>query len=107
MWTLRPDKDIETAKNEGRTLDLGEGEEKYCLANIRGHKGFITCALWSRFDPDCILSCSDDQSVKIWNLVNIKYRKPPSKKKKDAQLGEVILEEDEADSGNDEPRGGP
>lgn len=58
-----------------------EGEEKYYVANIRGHKGFITAATWSKYDKDCILTSSDDQSVKIWNLVNIKYRKPPGKKK--------------------------
>lgn len=70
-------------------------EEKHYVANIRGHKGFITTALWSRYDKDCILTCSDDQSVKIWNLVNIKYKKPPGKKKKESKLGEVIMEEEQ------------
>lgn len=72
------------------------------VANIRGHKGFITCSMWSRFDKDCILSASDDQSVKIWNLVNIKYKKPPSKKKKDTQLGEIIVEDEEDDQDSED-----
>lgn len=41
------------------------------------------------------MTCSDDQSVKIWNLVNIKYKKPPGKSKKESKLGEMIVEEDE------------
>lgn len=98
VWSLNPEKDQKDAEKEGRKVEVEEGDEKYYVANIRGHKGFITCALWSRFDKDCILTCSDDQSVKIWNLVNIKYKKPPSKKKKDSQLGQVILEEEEEDS---------
>lgn len=106
VWTLQPKKDLQEAEKEGRKLELGEEDEQHYLANIRGHKGFITCAMWSRFDKDCILTCSDDQSVKIWNLVNIKYRKPPSKKKKDTQLGEIIVEEEEDESEEEGDRGG-
>ena len=78
-----------------------EGEDKHCIANIRGHKGFITAAVWSKYDKDCVLTCSDDQSVKIWNLVNIKYKKPPGKKT--VKLGEVIeedLSEENCEDGN-------
>lgn len=107
VWSLEPKKDQKEAEKEGNTVELEEGEDKYYVANIRGHKGFITCALWSRFDKDCILSCSDDQSVKMWNLVNIKYKKPPGKKKKESQLGQVILEEQEDSEEEEEgPRGG-
>ena len=60
--------------------------------------------MWSRFEQDHIITCSDDQSVKIWNLINIKSKKPPNKKKKDAALGEVIIERDD-EGQDDEPEG--
>ncbi len=87
VWTLDPKKEFA----DREAVDMTDIENIHYVANIRGHKGFITTALWSRFDQDCIMTCSDDQSVKIWNLVNIKYRFPP-KKKKEQKLGELKLE---------------
>ena len=73
------------------------------MANIRGHKGYITSALWSHSEPNCIITSSDDQSVKIWNLANIRFKKPPgNKKRRDNKLGEVILEQDENEEDDNE-----
>lgn len=57
---MNPELDKEEAKKEGKEISVLEGEDKYYVANVRGHKGFITCAMWSKFDKDCILTCSDD-----------------------------------------------
>ena len=96
VWTLDPEEEMKNEKDEGKQslLDF-QGVDRHYVANIRGHKGFITAAMWSRHDPDHVLTSSDDQSVKIWNLCNIKYRKPPTKKKQDNLMGEVIMEEEE------------
>lgn len=91
VWTLNPKKEF---KDSDKKIDYKDKTDRHCVANIRGHKGFITTAMWSRHDKDCIMTCSDDQSVKIWNLINIKYRKPPSKKRTDSKLGEVIMEDE-------------
>ena len=88
------------AKEEPKEL-----ESSY-VANIRGHKGYITAALWSRYEKDLILTCSDDQSVKIWNIRSIKHHRPPIRKKKEEKLGEVIVENDDEylDKDDDEPQ---
>ena len=62
--------ELEYERVDKNVVAEGDTNSEY-VSNIRGHKGFITHALWSRFEPDCIMSCSDDQSVKMWNLVNI------------------------------------
>jgi WD40 repeat protein len=91
IWTLNPEKEF---KDSEKKVDLNDKADSHYVANIRGHKGFITTSLWSRHEKDCVMTCSDDQSVKIWNLVNIKYRKPPSKSKTDSKLGDIIMEDD-------------
>ena len=58
-----------------------KSSDGHFVANIRGHKGFITSAKFSNFEPNTIITASDDQSVKIWNLASIKFKKPPNKKK--------------------------
>jgi len=80
VWTINPEKEMEENPDESKTslLEL-KGEDRNCVANIRGHKGFITTAMWSRCEANHVLTSSDDQSIKIWNLVNIKHRKPPTK----------------------------
>ena len=100
VWTINPAPSTESKPSKSTDTD----EDKYCVSNIRGHKGFITAAIWSRNEKNCIITCSDDQSIKIWNLVNIKNQKPPNKKKKETKLGQMIYEQDEGDeeSGNDE-----
>lgn len=72
-----------------------EAFESSYVANIRGHKGYITASIWLRYEKDLVLTCSDDQSVKIWNINSIKHTKPPIKKKKEEKLGEVIIENEE------------
>ena len=64
------------AKKEGKKSTDG-----HFVGNIRGHKGFVTCAKFSGHEKDMIITSSDDQSVKIWNINNIKFNKPPNKKK--------------------------
>lgn len=93
----------EELEYERKDKGAGPGDETSSeyVSNIRGHKGFITHALWSRFEPDCIMSCSDDQSVKMWNLVNIKSTKPPTKKKTLNKSDEVIMERNEEHEGDE------
>lgn len=59
-----------------------KSNDGHFVANIRGHKGFVTCARFSAAERDMIITASDDQSVKIWNLDSIKFNKPPNKKRK-------------------------
>ena len=97
IWNIKPEveekEDLQYKKKSDDEIDVKDNS--HYVANIRGHKGFITHSMWSRYEPDHIITCSDDQSVKIWNLINIKSKKPPSKKKKDTNVGEVIIERDE------------
>jgi len=51
------------------------------IANIRGHRGFMVSAIFSTDNPDIVLTASDDQTVKGWDLNNIKNIKPPNKKR--------------------------
>ena len=97
VWTINPAKDTNKPTKTGDT-----DEDKYCVNNIRGHKGFITAAIWSRNEKNCIITCSDDQSIKIWNLVNIKNVKPPNKKKKENKLGHMIYEQSDENEESDE-----
>lgn len=97
VWTINPIKPTEVKAPKSTDND----DDKYCVSNIRGHKGFITAAIWSRNEKNCIITCSDDQSIKIWNLVNIKYQKPPNKKKKETKMGQMIYEEDEEDENSE------
>jgi WD40 repeat protein len=100
VWTINPKKELERQENapeETQSKEVEGEDDPYCIANIRGHKGFITSALWSRYDKDCIITSSDDQSVKIWNLANIRFKKQPGKKKNNNKLGEVIVEQNEED----------
>lgn len=60
VWSLDPEKDKMEAEAEGLEYKVLKGDKKHYVANIRGHKGFITCALWSKYDKDCVLTCSDD-----------------------------------------------
>jgi len=105
VWTINPLVPADAKPAKATDND----DDKYCVANIRGHKGFITSSIWSRNDKNCIITCSDDQSIKIWNLINIKSTKPPNKKKKDTKLGQMIYEQDDEDdeSGDDEPESAP
>ena len=84
----------EDLEYELKEVEEEEEQKSEYVANIRGHKGFITQALWSRLEKDCIMSSSDDQSVKMWNLVNIKSKKPPMKKKINNKGG-IIFERNE------------
>jgi WD40 repeat protein len=97
VWTINPKSN---PLKPPKSTDLED--DKYCLHNIRGHKGFITAAMWSRSEKNCIITCSDDQSIKIWNLINIKSVKPPNKKKKDNKMGQMIYEQDEEDEESEE-----
>ena len=100
IWTINPKKQ---PKTDTPVKDIEGGEDDpYCIANIRGHKGFINAAMWSRFEKDCIITCSDDQSVKIWNLVNIRFKKPPNKKKKESKMGEVVVEQENNEDDDEE-----
>lgn len=69
--------------SSGNSKDAPKVSDDNCyVANIRGHKGYITSAMWCKYEKDLVLTTSDDQSVKIWNVSTIKYQKPPTKKKR-------------------------
>lgn len=94
IWTINPlpltDKKPETEKSERDDSDL----DPYYVSNIRGHKGFITTSSWSHYEKNCVLTCSDDQSIKLWNLINIRCRQPPHAKKNELNEDDVY-EDDE------------
>lgn len=81
IWTINPTPEQEmrskTEKNERDDADI----DQFYVSNIRGHKGFITTAAWSQHEKNCVLTCSDDQSIKVWNLVNVRCRQPPASKR--------------------------
>ena len=68
------------------------------VANIRGHRGFMVSAIFSTEHSDIVLTSSDDQTVKGWDIKNIKNIKPPNKKRpknrKKAQGGEEDSDDD-------------
>ena len=47
-------------------------ENEIFLSNVRGHKGYINQAIWNPMHSKQIITCSDDQSVKIWNIDKVK-----------------------------------
>jgi len=63
--------------------------------NIRGHRGFISTAAFALQAPNTVITGSDDQTVKVWNLIEIKNTKPPNKKKARVNKVEESGEEDE------------
>lgn len=73
------------------------------LYNIRGHRGFISSAAFSLQAPNMVITGSDDQTVKVWNLLEIKNSKPPNKKKQKLLAKPEEEEEDEEDVEEEEP----
>jgi WD40 repeat protein len=69
-----------------------EEKEERRLHNIRGHRGFISSAAFSSCQPKTVVTGSDDQTVKVWNLDEIKNSKPPNKKKSKMGGGEAAKE---------------
>ena len=60
VWTIDPDKEFKDLEQESRLSVNYKEKDKHYVANIRGHKGFITSAMWSRYDENCVITCSDD-----------------------------------------------
>lgn len=71
------------------------------LYNIRGHRGFISAAAFSLQAPNLVITGSDDQTVKVWNLLEIKNSKPPNKKKPKQNKHEDHDDEDDHDDDED------
>ncbi|KAI0236779.1 hypothetical protein L0F63_001833 [Massospora cicadina] len=45
------------------------------LRNTKGHVSALTCGQWHPFDRDCLLTASQDNSIRIWEASNpIKHR---------------------------------
>eukprot|EP01016_Furgasonia_blochmanni_P011583 TRINITY_DN15289_c0_g1_i2.p1 TRINITY_DN15289_c0_g1~~TRINITY_DN15289_c0_g1_i2.p1 ORF type:complete len:200 (-),score=31.43 TRINITY_DN15289_c0_g1_i2:65-664(-) len=90
-WSMQ-DQLLAVAKDHGTlqiwdaSLDLetddGEDETSREICNIRGHKGFIVDAEFYLRNPNYVITSSEDQSVKIWDINTIKNRKAPGKKRK-------------------------
>ncbi len=75
IWDIEGE--LERRKNQTEnTRDARDGLER---CNIRGHIGFICDADF--YGKDIALTCSDDQTLKVWNLATINNKKPPNKKK--------------------------
>ena len=81
VWTINPRKGVQLKQDDDTVVRDDKDLDPYYVSNIRGHKGFITTSVWSQFDKNCVLTCSDDQSIKLWNLINIRCRQPPMPKK--------------------------
>ena len=60
MWTIDPEKEFKDLENQSKKSLKFSEEDKYYVSNIRGHKGFITSAVWSRHDENCVITASDD-----------------------------------------------
>lgn len=96
IWTINPLTKDPKKDTDDKTPRDDADIDRYYVANIRGHKGFITSSCWSRQERNCVLTCSDDQSVKVWNLVNIRCRQPPIPTRR-----EIADEEGEEDDRRD------
>lgn len=54
-------------------------------------------------EPNMVVTGSDDQTVKVWNLLEIKNAKPPNKKKTRMQKhGDMDDDDDEDEDSKDE-----
>ena len=48
------------------TVKVWNWKEGKCIATLRGHKDWVRCVI--AFDSQRILSCSDDNTIKLWDL---------------------------------------
>ena len=94
VWTINPRKNAVLKQDEEKVERNDKDLDPYYVSSIRGHKGFITTATWSQNERNCVLTCSDDQSIKLWNLINIRCRQPPAPRKNEI-AEEEIYEEDQ------------
>lgn len=76
VWSLEKVLDSKKKQLAG-TREVLHNLEK---CNIRGHTGFICDAIF--IANQRVLSCGDDQTLKLWDLAHITNVKPPNKKKK-------------------------
>jgi hypothetical protein len=81
VWTINPRPKAQLKQDEENAKRDDIAQDPYYVSNIRGHKGFITMACWAHSEKNMVLTASDDQSIKIWNLINIRCRQPPLPKK--------------------------
>lgn len=81
--------------------DLVEKQERR-ISNIRGHRGFIASAAFSTTEPRSVITSSEDQTIKIWDLDCIKNRKPPNKKRNKHQKNGEDDDDDEDDDDEDD-----
>jgi hypothetical protein len=95
VWTINPTSDHPHKNSDDKGPRDDADIDKYYVSNIRGHKGFVTSASWSHNEKNCILTCSDDQSIKVWNLINIRSRQPPMPMRREAGEDEGGQEEDD------------
>ncbi|KRX10778.1 WD40-repeat-containing domain [Pseudocohnilembus persalinus] len=51
------------------------------FCNVRGHRGFINDAEFSLIDPNILVTSSDDQTVKFWDIYKINNKKVANKPK--------------------------
>lgn len=71
--------------------------------NIRGHRGFLSSAAFSCHSENMVITSSEDQTVKVWDLLKIKNRIPPNKKRAKKRKDS---DDDEDDEAEDEVAGG-
>jgi WD40 repeat protein len=84
VWSISGKSPSVVKKKSGSAKKSKKSTDGHFVANIRGHKGFVTCAKFSGHEKDMIVTASDDQSVKIWDINTIKFNKPPNKKRNKA-----------------------
>ena len=95
VWTINPVSKSPHKNSDDKGSRDDADIDKYYVSNIRGHKGFVTTACWSHNEKNCVLTCSDDQSIKVWNLINIRCRQPPMPMRRDDREEEVREDEDD------------
>ena len=81
VWSISGKSETLVKKPKSSSKKSKKSTDGHFVANIRGHKGFVTCAKFSGHEKNMIITSSDDQSVKIWNISSIKFNKPPNKKR--------------------------
>ena len=85
IWTINPRPKAKLKQDEEGVSRDDMNQDPYYVSSIRGHKGFITVACWSQAEKNFVLTASDDQSIKIWNLINIRCRQPPLPRKNEGE----------------------
>ena len=69
MWVCVVSDDLVASASWDDTVKVWNWKEGKCIATLRGHTNLVRCVI--PFDSQRILSCSDDNTIKLWDLNQI------------------------------------